>query len=545
MTGRGRTRPRVAGLERCLEGIPDDAVVLLDGLVASSVPDLLARHRDRLRHVVLVHMPLGHAGAGEARHTERVALTDARAVLTTSNWTRDWLVATYALAAGLVHVARPGVDDAVRSLGTPTGGALLCVAAVIPAKGQDVLVAALAALADLPWTCTFVGTLERDPAFVAGLVRAARAAGIEDRVHLVGTATRSEVDTHYPTLRPAGAAVTGGDLRDGRGRGAVPRGARRRQRRRGRPGGVRPGGRRRTAGLPGPRRRPGGPGRRPAGRWLADADLRQRWRGAAMSRSARLPGWPATAARVADVLAGVAHVSATMRLLGHPFAGALLGVAVLVGLVWRLGTGPVVHGIASIGAWPLAAAVLIGVPVTVCCALRWSLVSRGLGVALSVPAAVAGCYRAQFLNTALPGGVLGDVSRAVRHGRAAGSPGRAAGAVALERLAGQVVQLVLAAAVLLLVPSPVRAGFRSVAVVLLRRRPGRRPAGARGPAGRGSSAGSGHASTPYALRCWTGAAGRASCSPRWGRWSAASSPSWSPPGRSGSPRRPSGCCRSP
>ena len=155
-----------------------------------------------------------------------------------------------------------------------------------------------------------------------------------------------------------------------------------------------------------------------------------------------------------------------MRRLGHPVAGALLGVAVLVGLIWRLGTGPVLHGLGSIGAVPLAAALLIGVPVTVCCALRWSLVSRGLGVALSVPSAVAGCYRAQFLNTALPGGVLGDVGRAVRHGREAGSPGRAAGAVALERLAGQVVQLGLAAGVLLVVPSPVRAGFRSVAVVL-------------------------------------------------------------------------------
>ena len=159
-------------------------------------------------------------------------------------------------------------------------------------------------------------------------------------------------------------------------------------------------------------------------------------------------------------------MSALTRVLGHPAAGALLGLAVLVGLVWRLGTGPVLHGLGSIGALPLAAALLIGVPVTICCALRWSLVSRGLGVALSVPAAVAGCYRAQFLNTALPGGVLGDVSRALRHGREAGSPGRAAGAVALERLAGQVVQLVLAAAVLLVVPSPVRAGFRSVAVVL-------------------------------------------------------------------------------
>jgi glycosyltransferase involved in cell wall biosynthesis len=294
-----------AGLERCLEGIPDDAVVLLDGLVASSVPDLLARHRDRLRHVVLVHMPLGHGGAGESRHTERVALTDARAVLTTSNWTRDWLVATYALAAGLVHVARPGVDDAVRSLGTPTGGALLCVAAVIPPKGQDDLVAALAAMADLPWTCTFVGTLERDPAFVAGLVRAARAAGIEDRVHLVGTATRSEVDTHYRRsdllVLPSRAETYGMVAAEALSHavpvvatdvGGVPEAF-----------GAAVGG-----DLPGclvPADDPVALAAALRG-WLADADLRQRWRGAAMSRSARLPGWPATAARVADVLAGVA-----------------------------------------------------------------------------------------------------------------------------------------------------------------------------------------------------------------------------------------------
>ena len=84
-------------------------------------------------------------------------------------------------------------------------------------------------------------------------------------------------------------------------------------------------------------------------------------------------------------------MSAITRVLGHPAAGALLGLAVLAGLVWRLGTGPVLHGLGSIGALPLAAALLIGIPVTLCCALRWSLVSRGLGVALSVRAAVAGC----------------------------------------------------------------------------------------------------------------------------------------------------------
>jgi glycosyltransferase involved in cell wall biosynthesis len=294
-----------AGLERCLQRIPDDAVVLLDGLVASSVADLLARHRDRLRQVVLVHMPLGHDGAGEQRRTEGAALAGARAVLTTSNWTRDWLVATYALAAGLVHVAQPGVDDAVRSLGTPTGGALLCVAAVIPPKGQDVLVSALTALGDLPWTCTFVGTLERDPAFVAGLVRDARAAGIGDRVRLVGTGTRSEVDTHFRCsdllVLPSRAETYGMVAAEALSH-AVPVVASD------------------VGGLP-EVLGPGGGGGRPGCLvpaddpealaaalrvWLSDVDLRHRWRGAAMARSARLPGWPATAARVADVLTGVA-----------------------------------------------------------------------------------------------------------------------------------------------------------------------------------------------------------------------------------------------
>ena len=291
-------------LARCLDEIPDDAVVLIDGLVGSCVPDLLARHRERLRHVLLVHMPLGHGGVGE-RHTERDALAGARAVLTTSGWTRDWLVATYALAAGLVHVARPGVDDGVRSLGTPTGGALLCVAAVIPAKGQDVLVEALATLGDLPWTCTVVGTLERDPAFVAGLVRDTRAAGIADRVRLVGTGTRSEVDTHFRRsdllVLPSRAETYGMVAAEALSH-AVPVVASD------------------VGGVP-EALCPAQDGERPGclvpaddpealaealRTWLTDADLRRRWRGAAMVCSTRLPGWSTTAARVADVLAGVA-----------------------------------------------------------------------------------------------------------------------------------------------------------------------------------------------------------------------------------------------
>ena len=100
-----------------------------------------------------------------------------------------------------------------------------------------------------------------------------------------------------------------------------------------------------------------------------------------------------------------------------------------------------------------ALATVIGVLTTVGSALRWRLVARGVGLALPFGAAVAGCYRSQFLNTVLPGGVLGDVHRGVRHGTEVAAVGRAVRAVAWERSAGQLVQVVISVAVVLVVGS--------------------------------------------------------------------------------------------
>jgi uncharacterized membrane protein YbhN (UPF0104 family) len=148
-------------------------------------------------------------------------------------------------------------------------------------------------------------------------------------------------------------------------------------------------------------------------------------------------------------------------------ARRLGGAALLAVLVWRLGTGPFLDGVRMIAWRPLLAAAGLAMLTTVCCAWRWSLVARGLGVGLSLPAAVAACYRSQFLNTALPGGVLGDVHRAVRHGRDVGDLGRGLRAVAWERSAGQLVQIALTMIALLLLPSPVRSFMPAVVTVVL------------------------------------------------------------------------------
>ena len=145
---------------------------------------------------------------------------------------------------------------------------------------------------------------------------------------------------------------------------------------------------------------------------------------------------------------------------------AVAGVTLAV-LVWHLGTGPFVDGLHAVDGWALAAASGLAVLTTVCCAWRWRVVARGLGVELSLGTAVAAYYRSLFLNVTLPGGVVGDVHRGVSHGRDTSDIGRGLGGVAVERAAGQLVQVVITVAVLLALPSPVQAVMPLVALALI------------------------------------------------------------------------------
>lgn len=143
--------------------------------------------------------------------------------------------------------------------------------------------------------------------------------------------------------------------------------------------------------------------------------------------------------------------------------GTLAGTAVLAVLLWRLGTGALLDGLGRIDGATVLAALGIGLATTVFSAWRWALVARGLRIRLPFAAAVADYYRALFLNAALPGGVLGDVHRAVRHGRSAGDLGRGVRAVVLERAAGQLALTAVGVAVLLTMPSPVLGEARRIA----------------------------------------------------------------------------------
>jgi glycosyltransferase involved in cell wall biosynthesis len=297
-----------ADLAGVLASLPDGAVALLDGLIASPAPEALAPHAARLRLVVLVHMPLGHrpphGDAGAVRARERAVLESAAAVVTTSAWTRRRLGELYGVPADRIHVAEPGVEAAGLAPGSAAGDALLCVAAVTPDKGHDVLLDALAAAIDLSWRCECLGSLDRAPAFAAAVRRRARELG--DRVCFRGPRTGAPLDRAYAAADllvlpshaetygmvvtealarglPVVAADVGGV---GEGLGHAPDGTR--------PGLLVPPGD--PAALAGALRA-----------WLGDPGLRARLRRAARERRASLRGWPATTAAVAGALAEVAR----------------------------------------------------------------------------------------------------------------------------------------------------------------------------------------------------------------------------------------------
>ncbi len=191
-----------ADLARIVSAIPDGETVLVDGLIASPTAAQLLPHTGRIRMTVLLHMPLATAvdthHDASAERSERAVLRAAAGVVVTSKWTRQQVLTRYAIPACRVHVARPGVDR-VAAPARPVRGHLICVGVLGPHKGQDLLVEALADLADRDWHCVLAGSLDRDPDFVEQLQTRITRLGYDHRVRLSGVLTGAALSHAYAT----------------------------------------------------------------------------------------------------------------------------------------------------------------------------------------------------------------------------------------------------------------------------------------------------------------------------------------------------------
>ncbi|GLY00630.1 glycosyltransferase family 4 protein [Actinoplanes sp. NBRC 101535] len=281
-------------LSTVLAEAADGTTVLLDGLVACGVPELLEPHAGRLRLVILVHLPLSdetglaESEATELRARERRALHLATTVVATSAEAGRRVERMHGLPR--VRVAAPGVDPAPLATPSPDGHRLLNVASLTPRKGQDVLLAALAQLGDLTWECTFAG---------AGPVpRAPDHTGV---LHFRGPLGGDDLAAAYANadlfVLPSRAETYGMVVTEALARGipvvasavgGVPEAL-----------GTTPGGE-----PPGELVPPGDPEALATvlRAWLTDPRLRARWRDRARARRATLTGWDDTARRLSEIL---------------------------------------------------------------------------------------------------------------------------------------------------------------------------------------------------------------------------------------------------
>lgn len=190
----------LAALERVAPGSP----VIIDGLAYGALPELAGDYCRSRTVIALVHHPLaletGLSTEAAARllASERAALAGARHIIVTSGATARILVADYHVPPGRIAVAPPGSDRVARARGNAAGPlALLSVGALVPRKGHDVLVAALARVADLDWRLTIVGPRDRDPATAARLEAEIAALGLAERITLAGAVTPDRLAEYY------------------------------------------------------------------------------------------------------------------------------------------------------------------------------------------------------------------------------------------------------------------------------------------------------------------------------------------------------------
>ncbi len=188
---------------RAILSTPYDSVLLIDGLAYGAFPESVAAGLAG-RVVALVHHPLGletgltPTQATEFARRETAALRHAAAIVATSETTKRLLVADFGVPAEKITVAEPGVDPAERAAGS--GGEtveLLAVGSLVPRKGYGVLVAALEGLANKPWRLTIVGADDRVPATTEALKAQIAAAGLFERIRLMGPLRQAELDAAY------------------------------------------------------------------------------------------------------------------------------------------------------------------------------------------------------------------------------------------------------------------------------------------------------------------------------------------------------------
>ena len=186
-----------------LSAVPAGCPTVLDGLAFGALPEAVALRR-HMPLIALVHQPLAldpslNTKQAEAfRKSERAVLAAAERVVVTSEATARILICDYGVSARRISVVRPGNDPVPPALGSKDGVVrLLSIGSVLPVKGYDLLIAAVATLKEMHWRLTIAGDRTRDPAAAAQLDADIEASGLGNKVTMLGAVSPERIGELY------------------------------------------------------------------------------------------------------------------------------------------------------------------------------------------------------------------------------------------------------------------------------------------------------------------------------------------------------------
>lgn len=187
-----------------LAALPRQHPIVVDGLAFGALPEAADALRASHRLIALVHHPLafetGLSAADRAalRTSERSTLASARHVVATSRAIARLLAADYGVPPDRLSVVQPGTDKVAARVRENAGEVvLLAVGAVIPRKGYDVLVTALARLAHLRWRLVIAGDGGRSPDTLRRLEAEITALDLADRITMLGAVSSEQLASLY------------------------------------------------------------------------------------------------------------------------------------------------------------------------------------------------------------------------------------------------------------------------------------------------------------------------------------------------------------
>ena len=186
--------------------LPPDTHAVIDGLALPAFAGLgdaiAARPRTAglIHHATSLETGLAETDRNDLGNIERHLFQRLGRLIANSETTADSLSGEFGVPRDRIAIVNPGTDPAPRSTGSGGPGSastachIVSIGTLIPRKGHDVLLRALARLFDLDWHLTIAGSPTADPVHADGLAALAEELNITKHVTFAGETTGAALE---------------------------------------------------------------------------------------------------------------------------------------------------------------------------------------------------------------------------------------------------------------------------------------------------------------------------------------------------------------